>query len=63
MIEWKRSSFCEAGACLEIALEPDAVYLKDSKTGVILHLTRQEWGAFRAGLEAGEFEDDRPLHP
>lgn len=57
-MNWRRSSKCEAATCLEIALEPDAVYLKDSKTGVILHLNRAEWSAFRAGLEAGEFDEE-----
>lgn len=57
-MNWRRSSTCDTGACILVALEPDAVYLKDSKTGVILHLTKAEFRAFIVGAKAGEFDEE-----
>lgn len=57
-LEFKRSSFCSVGTCVEIALAEDGVAVRDSKSesGPVLNFTADEWGAFVAGVRAGEFD-------
>jgi hypothetical protein len=31
MMQWQRSSFCESGACLEVAREGNFILVRDSK--------------------------------
>jgi Domain of unknown function (DUF397) len=59
-LEWFKSSFSAAGACVEVAHLPDGagVALRDSSTP-----SRQphffgpdDWNAFVAGVKAGEFD-------
>lgn len=54
---WRRSSTCESGTCIEVADDGSAVYLRNSQSGLIIHATRAEWEAFRAGVIAGDFDD------
>lgn len=56
--DWRRSSFCEQGACAEVAFDGDAVLVRDSKDpdGGVLRFTADEWAAFTAGVKAGEFD-------
>lgn len=58
--DWKRSSFCEASGCVEVgamrAEEHDLVLVRDTLGGPILTFTQEEWGAFIAGVKAGEFD-------
>jgi hypothetical protein len=55
---WRKSSFCVAGKCVEIAQENGLVVLRNSsKPGTQLSYTREEWQAFARGLEAGEFDE------
>ena len=58
MIEFKTSSFCSGGACVEVGMLPcGAVAVRDSKDRTReLVFTAEEWGAFLAGAKAGEFE-------
>jgi hypothetical protein len=60
-LEWRKSSFSAPGSCLEWAMGPSAVLLRDSKdpTGPKLVLTRAEWAAFVAGIKHGEGD----IHP
>ena len=54
---WRKSSRCGSNACVEVA-EVDGRYLvRDSKNpeGPVLSFTPEEWTAFVAGVEAGEF--------
>ncbi|MFF7970945.1 DUF397 domain-containing protein [Streptomyces sp. NPDC007905] len=49
-LEWFKSSYSsgEGGACLEVALQPTAVHIRDSKTPTAPHLTvtPSVWTAF-----------------
>ena len=55
--EWRKSSFCASGTCVEVAKVDDAYLIRDSKSPEAGHLsfTAEEWDAFRKGVLAGEF--------
>ena len=55
--QWRRSTRCDAGACVEVAVFEDEVLVRDSKDpeGPVLRFSRTEWEAFLAGVAAGEF--------
>jgi hypothetical protein len=57
-LEWRRSSRCDAGQCVEAARVDDGVVVRDSKNpdGPILRFTNDEWTAFVAGVRYGDFE-------
>jgi hypothetical protein len=68
-VNWIRSSFCDTGSCLEVAHDAcdssacaevahvdDQTYIRETRTGTILHLTAAEWDAFLSGAKAGEFD-------
>jgi Domain of unknown function (DUF397) len=50
VLEWFKSSYSgsEGGACLEIAVQPAAIHIRDSKTPTAPHLTvtPAAWTAF-----------------
>ena len=60
-LAWRKSGFCDnsSGNCVEVAMIPDAVMLRDSKTpdGPVLIYTRAEWDAFLMGAKLGEFDN------
>ena len=60
MTEFRTSSFCSFGNCVEVGLAADdgAVLVRDTKDGgqVALSFTAEEWTAFVAGVKAGEFD-------
>ena len=58
---WRKSSYSSGdggGNCLEVAFAAAGVAVRDSKdrAGPVLRFTEAEWGAFLAGVKAGEFE-------
>jgi hypothetical protein len=63
MIEWIRSTACGGGECVEVFLEVDTaldgqalVAVRNSRVpGEIVWFDQDEWGAFLAGVKAGEF--------
>jgi Domain of unknown function (DUF397). len=57
-VVWRRSSRCEAGACVEVARIPSLVAIRSSVLGndLVLVLTEPEWAAFVAGIKAGELD-------
>ena len=54
---WRKSRFCDSNQCVEVAVTPQVVALRDSKNpnGPVLNFTHPEWRAFLAGVEAGDF--------
>jgi hypothetical protein len=59
LIEFRTSSFCNWGNCVEVGLAADGVVLvRDTKdrTQPALSFTDEEWAAFVAGVKAGEFD-------
>jgi len=55
---WKRSSRCDAGACVEVSAADEAVAVRDSKLAdsPILWFSSAGWTAFLDALKAGEFD-------
>ena len=57
---WFKSSRSNNGqGCVEVALNLDGAYVRDTKDGgdgPILHFTDEEWDAFGAAMKAGEFD-------
>lgn len=58
MTEFKISSFCNFGNCVEVGRTDDgAVLVRDTKDRTQeLAFTDEEWTAFVAGVKAGEFD-------
>lgn len=60
MIEYRTSSFCNLGNCVEVGRAPDGTVLvrdtKDAGRRVALSFTPDEWRAFVLGVKAGEFD-------
>jgi len=54
---WKKSSFCESGACAEVLHAPDVIQVRNSTApDVVVTFTRAEWDVFLRGARAGEFD-------
>ncbi len=56
---WNKSSFCEAGACVEVldTGQPDLIVVRQSQTAdTMIQFTRDEWNVFIAGVKAGDFD-------
>jgi hypothetical protein len=59
VIEFRISSFCSYGGCVEVGRSDDgAVLVRDTKDRArpTLFFTDEEWTAFVAGVKAGEFD-------
>jgi hypothetical protein len=59
MPPWQKSSFCATGGCVEVArIDADTYLVRDSKQpeNPALSFTGEEWTAFVAGVQAGEFQ-------
>ncbi len=54
---WRKSSYCGTGACVEVAMAGEDIAVRDSKdaSSPVLKFTIDEWKAFVAGVNAGEF--------
>jgi hypothetical protein len=56
MLGWRRSSFCASGACAEIKIDGDIVFLRNSqRPEFMIELTRAEWETLKKAVIAGEF--------
>lgn len=57
---WRRSTLCATGSCVEVAIAGRHVAMRDSKSnrGPVLEFDRKAWEDFLAGVRNGEF--DRP---
>lgn len=59
-IVWRRSSRCESGTCVEVAVLQDGnTLVRDSKQnsdGPVLRYAPNEWKAFIEGVKKGEFD-------
>ena len=60
MVDFRISSFCSLGDCVEVGRMPGgSVTLRDTKDSerrMALTFTRDEWDAFVQGVKAGEFD-------
>ncbi|WP_203824522.1 DUF397 domain-containing protein [Actinoplanes palleronii] len=57
-LPWRTSSFCNNTSCVEVAVTPDFVAVRDSKNLQLqaLTYTTEEWRQFIAGAKSGEFD-------
>lgn len=58
-LKFRISSRCsEGGGCVAVATTAEAAYVQDAKLDDIptLQFSPDSWGAFVAGLKAGEFD-------
>jgi hypothetical protein len=55
--EWRRSSYCGNGACVEVARSDEGFLVRDAKdpNSPVLSFTPNEWSAFVAGVKSDEF--------
>lgn len=55
--QFTKSTFSNAGGCLEVAQDGDAILLRNSRhpETECIRLTMREWKAFTQGLQHGEF--------
>lgn len=56
---FRRSSSCGPTACVEVAVGPSRVLVRDGKAGpasLCLEFTAAEWSAFVEGVKRGEFD-------
>lgn len=60
-IEWRRSSLCESGACVEVAFLGEVIALRNSESpdGPVLTCTPEHWAAFLAAVKDGIFDSWR----
>lgn len=58
VVRWRRSSFCEQGACVEAALVGGAVAVRNSRDadGRVLTYPRGAWQDFLARAKNGDFD-------
>ena len=54
---WTTSSFCSSAACVAVNVQPERVYVRDTKShnGPVLAFTHEEWAEFVAGVKVGQF--------
>jgi len=58
MHQFKRSSFCGLGACVEVAQDERQVIIRNSQRPTeVTQFSRSEWEAFVRGAKAGEFDE------
>jgi hypothetical protein len=57
-VDWKKSSFCSEGNCIEVRVAGDSVLLRDSQQPDAhpFRCSLGDWQAFIQGAKAGEFD-------
>jgi hypothetical protein len=56
-LSWTRPMQCSAGACVEIAMTENAVFVRNSATpkAPIVSFTQVEWSSFVQAIRQGQF--------
>jgi hypothetical protein len=56
--KWRKSTYSNTSACVEVAFLGDQVAVRDSKdrNGPVLVFTAREWTAFLSGVRDGQFD-------
>lgn len=60
-VSWRKSSYCQAQECVEVAEDNGFFLVRDSKEGEqgpVLQFTTAEWKAFLLGVADGEFNPE-----
>lgn len=60
-VYWRKSMASGGGECVEVAMNPGNIQVRDSKNpwGSALEFTRAEWASFMIGLQRDEFDPHR----
>ncbi len=58
-LSWRVAQRCNAGDCVQVAVDGSAVLIGDSKDpgGPVLTYSRAEWKTFVEGIRGGDFDD------
>ncbi|HSX09495.1 MAG TPA: DUF397 domain-containing protein [Candidatus Saccharimonadales bacterium] len=58
--KWGKSTFCDGGACIEVAKTNGRFAVRDSKQpdSPVLLFTNSEWHSFILGIKNGDFEEN-----
>ena len=56
--EWRTSTFCSSAGCVEVALGPNSVGMRNSTdpSGPMLVLSTDQWRDFVASVREGTFD-------
>jgi hypothetical protein len=56
-VQWRRSSWCNGGACVEVSAEGGKVRVRNSAdpAGAVLEVSRDSWREFLAQVREGHF--------
>jgi hypothetical protein len=56
-VQWRRSSRCNGGSCVEVSAEGDKVRVRNSAdpAGTVLEVSRDSWREFLAQVREGHF--------
>jgi hypothetical protein len=56
--QWRRSSYCGTGACVELAEVAGTYLVRDGKdpNGEVLSFSAAEWADFVSAVKAGRFD-------
>lgn len=54
--DWKKSSFCGSGTCVEVKFTGISIHVREPVSGGILIFTDREWAEFIKGVKKGEFD-------
>ncbi|MFI5915429.1 DUF397 domain-containing protein [Dactylosporangium sp. NPDC051541] len=55
-LDWRKSSLCEAGNCIEVAWADTEILIRDSqRPEQVLQVSRSDWDAFASGVARGDF--------
>lgn len=52
---FRRSSRCDSATCVEVAIGDQVLVRNSTEPELVAQFTRDQWGAFLAAVEAGEF--------
>ena len=57
-LEWRRSSRCNGGTCVEVALTGEAIKVRRAggPDGMVLAIRAGEWQEFLTDVRAGRFD-------
>jgi Domain of unknown function (DUF397) len=61
-LEWRSSSYCNGGACVQVAVCGDMIALRSSATPASPHLlvTRYAWRDLRRQIQQGKLDPGQP---
>jgi hypothetical protein len=61
-LPWRKSSFCESGACVEVAVAGEDIVVRNSKDpyGTTLRFPKPVWASFLEAVSTGDFHVQQP---